>query len=227
MDELLGRFRARYRETEIQVGFKRVGYVERTARGIDTIFFEQLRNGRTVPSYERTTSTDVVLVLSAGSPNFSFVRMVAEEGLAGRPLDLDDLLILRAWWDRGTLSLEDAARIVQKPLREVRGKMDDLKSRNLHVKRVELFVYDILELKDKVSITVRAPSRLTSKERKVLEGKILGLAKKKGLISRSNAVSFCQISDDQAYRLLQKLVDKGKLKRVGKAGRFVQDGLKS
>jgi len=212
MDELLGRFRARYRETEIQVGFKRVGipdysekafreavanalihrdythlnavyiqwhkdrleisspgglpegvsmetllvtaphprnpkladafkragYVERTARGIDTIFFEQLRNGRAVPSYERTTSSDVVLVLSSGVSDLPFVRMVTEEGLAGRPLDLDDLLILRAWWDNGALSLEDAARIVQKAPREVRSKMDDLMSRNLQSKRVEL-----------------------------------------------------------------------------------------
>lgn len=301
MDELLGRFRARYRETEIQVGFKRVGvpdysekafreavanalihrdytrlnavyiqwrknqleisspgglpegvsmetllvtaphprnpkladafkragYVERTARGIDTIFFEQLRNGRAVPSYDRTTSTDVVLVLSGGFPDLPFVRMVTEEGLAGRPLDLDDLLILHAWWERGTLSLEEAARIVQKSPGEVQGKMDDLKRRNLQVKRVELSANDNLELQDRASITVRTPSRLTSKEGKILEEKILGLTKKKGLISRSDAASFCQISDDQAYRLLQRLVGKGKLKKVGKAGRFVQYGLKS
>ena len=41
--------------------FKRAGLVERTARGIDTIFFEQLRNGRPAPSYHRSTTTDVVL----------------------------------------------------------------------------------------------------------------------------------------------------------------------
>ena len=301
MDELLGRFRARYRETEIQVGFKRVGipdysekafreavanalihrdytrlnavyiqwrkdrleisspgglpegvsmetllvtaphprnpklanafkragYVERTARGIDTIFFEQLRNGRVLPSYDRTTSTDVVLVLSGGPPDLSFVRMATEEGLAGRSLDLDDLLILGAWWDRGTLSLEDAARIVQKSPREIQEKMDDLKRRNLQSKRIELTAKGISDAFGSASITVRTPSRLTSKEWMVLEERVLGLAKKKGLISRSDAVSFCQISDDQAYRFLQKLVDKGKLKRVGKAGRFVQYGFKS
>ena len=301
MDELLGRFRARYRETEIQVGFKRVGisdysekafreavanalihrdytrlnavyiqwrkdrleisspgglpegvsmetllvtaphprnpkladafkragYVERTARGIDTIFFEQLRNGRAVPSYDRTTSIDVVLVLSGGTPDLPFVRMVTEEGLAGRSLDLDDLLILRAWWDRGALSLDDAARIVQKSSWEIQGKMDDLRRRNLQVKRIELSVNDNLEIIDKASISVRTPSRLSFKEGKILEDKILGLAEEKGLISRSDVVSFCQVSDDQAYRLLQQLVSKGKIKRVGKAGRFVQYGLKS
>ena len=301
MDELLGRFRARYRETEIQVGFKRVGipdysekafreavanalihrdytrlnavyiqwrkdrleisspgglpegvsmetllvtaphprnpkladafkragYVERTARGIDTIFFEQLRNGRAVPSYDRTTSTDVVLVLSGGSPDLSFVRMVTEEGLAGRSLDLDDLLILRAWWDGGTLSLEDAARIVQKSSREIQGKVNDLKRRNLQSKRIELSANDRLELKDQAFITVRSPSRITHETRKGLEEKLLAFVETKRSISRSDAASFCQISDDQAYRLLQRLVAKGKLRKIGRAGRFVQYGLPS
>ena len=301
MDELLGRFRARYRETEIQVGFKRVGipdysekafreavanalihrdytrfnaiyiqwkkdcleisspgglpegvsmetllvtaphprnpkladafkragYVERTARGIDTIFFEQLRNGRAVPSYDRTTSTDVVLVLSGGPPDFPFVRMVTEEGLSGRLLDLDDLLILRAWWDSGTLSLEAAARIVQKSPREVRSRMDDLMSRNLQVKRVEISVRDNLELRDKVSITVRTPSRIRSTERMLLENKLLAFAETKGPISRADVVNFYHISDDQAYRILQGLVKKGKLTKVGGAGRAVRYELKT
>ncbi len=301
MDELLGRFRARYRETEIQVGFKRVGipdysekafreavanalihrdytrlnavyiqwrkdrleisspgglpegvsmetllvtaphprnpkladafkragYVERTARGIDTIFFEQLRNGRAVPSYDRTTSTDVVLVLSGEPPDLSFVRMLTEEGLAGRSLDLDDLLILRAWWDGGTLSLEDAARIVQKSSREIQGKVNDLKRRNLQSKRIELSANDRLELKDQAFITVRSPSRITHETRRGLEEKLLAFVETKRSISRSDAASFCQISDDQAYRLLQRLVAKGKLRKIGRAGRFVQYGLPS
>lgn len=298
MDELLGRFRARYRETEIQVGFKRVGipdysekafreavanalihrdytrlnavyiqwrkdrleisspgglpegvsmetllvtaphprnpkladafkragYVERTARGIDTIFFEQLRNGRAVPSYDRTTSTDVVLVLSGGTPDLPFVRMVTEEGLAGRSLDLDDLLILRAWWDRGTLSLEDAARIVQKSPREIQEKMDDLKRRNLQSKRIELSAKGISDAFGSASITVRTPSRITHETRKGLEEKILSFAEKKGSVSRAEAASFCMISPDQAYRILQQLVKKGKLRKIGKTGSSVQYG---
>ena len=296
MDELLGRFRARYRETEIQVGFKRVGipdysekafreavanalihrdytrlnavyiqwrkdrleisspgglpegvsmetllvtaphprnpkladafkragYVERTARGIDTIFFEQLRNGRAVPSYDRTTSTDVVLVLSGEPPDLSFVRMLTEEGLAGRSLDLDDLLILRAWWDGGTLSLEDAARIVQKSSREIQRKVNDLKRRNLQSKRIELSANDRLELKDQAFITVRSPSRITHETRKGLEEKLLAFAEKEGSISRAKATSLLQIKSHQAYRLIQQLVEEGKLRKIGEVGRAVQ-----
>jgi Predicted transcriptional regulator containing an HTH domain and an uncharacterized domain shared with the mammalian protein Schlafen len=43
--------------------FKRAGIVERTARGIDTIFYEQLRNGRPAPSYERSDSAGVVVII--------------------------------------------------------------------------------------------------------------------------------------------------------------------
>jgi predicted HTH transcriptional regulator len=169
------------RNPKLADAFKRAGYVERTARGIDTIFFEQLRNGRAVPSYDRTTSTDVVLVLFGGPPEISFVRMATEEGLAGRPLDLDDLLILRAWWDRGTLTLEDAARMVQKSLREFQERMDDLKRRNLQIKRVELSFNDALELQDNVSISVRTPFRITHETRKRWNGPERSCRRKRNL----------------------------------------------
>ena len=60
--------------------FKRAGIVERTARGIDTIFYEQLRNGRPAPSYDRSNESSVVVVLPGGQANLDFVRLV-EAGL--------------------------------------------------------------------------------------------------------------------------------------------------
>ncbi len=75
--------------------FKRAGIVERTARGIDTIFYEQLRNGRPEPDYGRTSSTNVVLVLPGGAADLAFVRRVVERGLAGERLGLPSL---QAFW---------------------------------------------------------------------------------------------------------------------------------
>ena len=74
--------------------FKRAGIVERTARGIDTIFYEQLRNGHPVPSYERSTEAGVTLILPGGEANLGFVRLMVEEAQNNRPLSLDELLIL-------------------------------------------------------------------------------------------------------------------------------------
>jgi ATP-dependent DNA helicase RecG len=53
---------------------ERAGVVERTARGIDLIFFEQLRNGRPAPSYERSSQSGVVLDLPGGAANLEFAR---------------------------------------------------------------------------------------------------------------------------------------------------------
>lgn len=86
----------RPRNPSLADAFKRAGIVERTARGIDTIFFEQLRNGRPAPSYERSSETDVILVLPGGKANRDFVRLVVEENQAGWPFRLDDLLLVNA-----------------------------------------------------------------------------------------------------------------------------------
>jgi len=55
---------------------KRAGVVERLARGVDTIFLEQLRLGRRPPSYLGTDATQVVLTLPCGEAHLGFVRLV-------------------------------------------------------------------------------------------------------------------------------------------------------
>jgi ATP-dependent DNA helicase RecG len=48
--------------------FKRIGLVERTGRGIDTIYEGQLRYGRATPDYSRSTVGSVQVVLPTGRP---------------------------------------------------------------------------------------------------------------------------------------------------------------
>jgi ATP-dependent DNA helicase RecG len=103
--------------------FKRAGLVERTARGIDTIFYEQLRNGRPAPSYEQSDATTVVLTLPGGEANLEFVRMVVEEGRSGLALRL---LLLNALWQRRTLTTEAAARLIQRSEAEARAALHRL-----------------------------------------------------------------------------------------------------
>jgi ATP-dependent DNA helicase RecG len=110
----------RPRNPSLADAFKRAGIVERTARGIDTIFFEQLRNGRPAPSYERSSETDVILVLPGGKANRDFVRLVVEENQAGRPFRLDDLLLLNQLWLERHLAVSEAALVIQKPIAEAR-----------------------------------------------------------------------------------------------------------
>lgn len=106
--------------------FKRAGIVERTGRGIDIIFTEQLRNGRPAPSYERSTATDVVLVLPGGKANLEFVRLVVEENRAGRALRLDELLLLNALWQERSLTVAQASHLIQKPEPDARAVLERL-----------------------------------------------------------------------------------------------------
>lgn len=76
--------------------FKRAGIVERTARGIDTIFYEQLRNGRPAPSYARSFASGVTVPIPGGEANPDFVRLLVTEAQNGRVLGLDEMLILNS-----------------------------------------------------------------------------------------------------------------------------------
>lgn len=204
--------------------FKRAGIVERTARGIDTIFYEQLRNGRPAPNYERSNESGVVLVLPGGEANLEFARMVAEESQAGRPLSLEALLLLNHLWLERRLSTEEAARLIQKPAAEARSVLNRLVESGLAEPRGErkartwhLSAATYRRLGEKVAYV-----RLRGFETLQQEQMVLQYVETHGRITRREAAELCQLSGPQAYRLLQRLVEKGLLQLMGERGRGVK-----
>lgn len=206
--------------------FKRAGLVERTARGIDTIFYEQLRNGRPAPSYARSTEAGVVLLMPGGEANVEFVRVVMDESQAGRPLSLDDLLLLNELWLERRLTTEEAARVIQKPEAEARTRLARLievglveprgerKGRTYHLSAA---VYR--RLGDKAGYVRQRGFEPLQHEQMVLQ-----FARSHGRITRAEAAQLCRLSPDQAKRVLKRLVDKGLLVRTG-SGRAAVYGL--
>ena len=77
-------------------------------------------------SYERSSETDVILVLPGGKANRDFVRLVVEENQAGRPFRLDDLLLLNQLWLERHLAVSEAAFVIQKPIAEARSILERL-----------------------------------------------------------------------------------------------------
>lgn len=77
-------------------------------------------------SYERSSETDVILVLPGGKANRDFVRLVVEENQAGRPFRLDDLLLLNQLWLERHLAVSEAAFVIQKPIAEARRILERL-----------------------------------------------------------------------------------------------------
>jgi len=175
--------------------FKRAGIVERTGRGIDIIFTEQLRNGRPAPSYERSTETDVVLVLLGGKANLAFVQLVAEESQAGRPLGLDELLLLNHLWQERRVTAPAAARLIQKSEAEARAVLERLYRRlGAEAAYVRQRGFEPLQQEQMVLQYVQAHGRITRRE----------------------VAELCQISDRQATYLLRKLVKRGRLRSRGR-----------
>jgi len=193
--------------------FKRAGIVERTARGIDTIFYEQLRNGRPAPSYDRSNESSVVVVLPGGQANLHFVRLLVEEARAGRDLRLDELLLLNALWQDRRLTTEEAARLTQKPESEVRVVLNRLVEAGLVEPRGErkgrtwhLSAATYRRLGHPAAYVRQRGFEPLQQEQMVLQ-----YVDKFGRITREETCTLCQVGPYQAYRLLKSMVEKGLL----------------
>jgi ATP-dependent DNA helicase RecG len=203
--------------------FKRAGIVERTARGIDTIFYEQLRNGRPAPSYERSDSAGVVVVIPGGEANLDFVRMLITEAQGGRVLGLDELLILNRLWQERSLTTEDAARLTQKPESETRATLHRLVEAGLIEERGQkkgrtwhLSAAAYRALGDKAAYVRQRGFEPLQQEQMVLQ-----YVEKHGRITRKEAAELCRIASHQARDLLTRLVGRGELEMRGaKKGTF-------
>jgi ATP-dependent DNA helicase RecG len=209
--------------------FKRAGIVERTARGIDTIFFEQLRGGRPAPSYDRSNEGGVVLVLPGGKSNLAFARLVAEESQAERPLSLDDLLVLNHLWLDRRLSTADASRLIQKPETEARGRLQRIVEAGLIEARGErkgrtwhLSAATYRRLGERAAYVRQRGFEPLQQAQMVLQ-----YVERHGSIGRGEVADLCRLSPPQAYRLLKSLVGKGFLEKPPRRGRGVRYGRKA
>lgn len=197
--------------------FKRAGIVERTGRGIDTIFYEQLRNGRPAPSYDRSNETGVVVVLPGGQANLDFVRLVVEESRAGHDLGLDDLLILNALWQDRRLTTDEAARLTQKPESDARAVLNRLVEAGLVEPRGErkgrtwhLSAAAYRRLGQPAAYVRQRGFEPLQQEQMVLQ-----YVERHGRITRREAAELCQLGLYQATRLLDRMVRSGQLVRRG------------
>lgn len=193
--------------------FKRAGIVERTARGIDTIFYEQLRNGRPAPSYARSNEATVSVVIPGGTANLDFVRLLVAEAQSGRVLGLDELLILNALWQERSLTTEGAAHLTQKPEAQTRATLHRLVEAGLIEERgqkkgrtwhLSAAAYRLLG--DKAAYVRQRGFEPLQQEQMVLQ-----YVEKHGRITRREAAELCRLAPHQARDLLARLVQRGEL----------------
>jgi len=104
-----------------------LGLVERAGLGVDRIYLELLRMGKGMPRYH-SDEAHVRLVVPTRT-NAEFAGFVAAEAREGRDLELDDLILLRAAVDQGSLDRWSASGFLQLDEEEAAPRLSSLRKR--------------------------------------------------------------------------------------------------
>lgn len=197
--------------------FKRIGLVERTGRGINRMFAEQLRVGRPAPDYGRTTDQTVVAVLPGGPANLAMTKWVLEQEQQDRPLTVPELQILSELLRERRATTAELAALTQRT---------ELETRNLLARMVERGWVEARgegkgrtwHLSASVYRVLESPAgyvRVRGFEPLQQEQMILAFVSEFGRITRAQAADLCATAPQQAGRVLRRLSDDGKLRRRG------------
>lgn len=208
------------RNKTLSDALKRIGLAEKTGRGIDRIFEGSILFGRPWPDYSESSSTMVKLFIHRAKPDFAFAKMISDEqNKNGKLMHINSLLILS--------SVNAERRINLKRIMELT-HISETRTKNAVEKLVESGLLEasgqgrnrFYTLSAKVYKTTHNTIgyvRQTDIEEVKYEALILKLARKtEDGIGRKDVCELLNISKDQAYRLLKKMVDNGELKPIGK-----------
>lgn len=198
--------------------FKRAGLVERRGKGVNDMFEQQLRAGRDVPDYSRSTTDSVVLTVTLGVADLDLVRfLLTWENDRQRPLSLDELRVVHEVKASGSATnaeVADALDLVPATARAITTRLVEVgilesrgtgRSRKLHL---TARFYDLAQDRN-------AYVRVTGADPLQQERMILDYVRAYGSITRSQAAELCQVSPAQARSNLKRLVDNGRLRLVG------------
>jgi len=208
----------RPRNPRLADAFKRIGLVERLGRGVEIIYSGQLRNGRLPPNYNFSTEASVSVILPGGPADLDFVKLVvAEENRQQRALRVDELLVLTYVWHERTIDTPTAAQLVQRDEAQARATLESLveagllERRGVKKGRSYLLSAGVYRALGKPAAYVRARGF----ESEQMEQMVLQYVRAHDRIARREVMELCKVNGPQAYRLLRKQVDAGRLRPVG------------
>lgn len=208
----------RPRNPTLADALKRVGLVERTGRGVDLIYRGLLRYGRPRPDYARTTSTSVVLRMSASEADLDFLGMVLEAEQRRRtPLPIDSLIALACLRDHRRLAADELATLIQKDRATAKRTLEALVEAglaephgNTRGRSYTLAANVYRALGQQAEYTRQAGYDPIQQEQMVLNH-----VRTFSRIRRPDVVRLCQLTEDQATRLLTRMTEGGQLVAEG------------
>ena len=196
----------RPRNPRLADAFKRAGLVERTGRGVETIYRGQVRNGRRPPDYTLSTAASVSVILDSGPADLDFVLLAVRAGRqVGRALEVDELLALWQARREGQTTAQVLAPALQRDLAHASDLLTGLaQARLLQVSQ------GIYRLTPTLYPEGPAEQPAISPEKA-----ILAYVQAHRRITRREVMALCSVNERQATYLLQKLTGRGTLSRQG------------
>ena len=194
---------------------KRLGMSERSGRGVDRIFEGSLLYGRPLPDYTESTSTTVKLFIPRGLPDENFIRLVTEQQQrTGTLLQLNSLLILNTLKQGRRMSVHDLALETHLPEGKVRANVERMTETGL-LEAMGNGKGRVYVLPSKVYLNQAEYVRQTDIDAIRYPELVMKLVERRGAIARNDVIELLHVTPPQAYRILDKLVDRGKLYREG------------
>lgn len=204
---------------------KRIGLAERTGRGIDRIFEGSLLYGRLLPDYSASTDQRVNLFIPKGLPDKTFVEMISkEQQRIGRSLPIHALLVLNFLKHMHRADIHDIAAAINIDETKVKLTLEALTESGLveaagqGKKRDYILSSRLYHESDNIAGYVRQTGIDELRHSEL----VLKLAKTQGYVTRGDVMKLLHVTAPQAYRVLQKLTQAGKLQLVaqGKYSRY-------
>lgn len=198
----------RPRNRALADAMKRIGVVERSGRGVDTIYRGMLKFGRSAPDYTRTDAQNVVLRMPTEPADLEFRRLVVdEERRRSSEFPIDSLIALGALRQLKRMSAEELAEHIQRDVASAKRTLEALTEAGFveahgatrgRTYMLSAAVYGAVA--DKAAYTRQAGFAPIQNEQMVLS-----YVRQHGRIKRAEAMELCRLSEGQIKALLKRM----------------------
>ncbi len=204
---------------------KRIGLAERSGRGIDRIYEGSIIYGRPLPDYSESTERYVKLFIQRAEPDLAFTRMISnEENRMGRMLPINSLLILSTLQTKRRASVSELSEVTHISEARIKANVERLFESGLveasgnGKARAYILSAKVYKEQDNSIGYVRQ----TDIDKLRYEELVLKLTRQQGYVKRDDVRTLLNVTDSQAYRVLRKLADNGRLflKGKGRSARY-------
>ena len=197
---------------------KRIGLAERTGRGIDRIFEGSLINGRLLPDYSQSTSTNVRLFIPKGPTDKAFIRLISNVyQRTGRSLPIYSLLVMNSLKRLRRASIHEITQDLKADETRIRIIIENLAASGLAEAggsgrgRYYMLGAEYYKATNDSAAYIRQRDIDPIRYEEV----IMQLVEHKGFIRRSDVVDLLHVTPSQAFRILQRLSGKGMIRLDG------------